>query len=365
MTSKAIKCVCIFCFMTFVAPAQALIVLQQVTVPSSVEHETNPELVENDKQSIWRYTTTPTYTISAVDNTDRWFGTAALRLQRSSNKSISVDREDPLITLGWERGLERGTFKLLGNYEKNSIRSTEFKRTGVVNADGDEITKSMLAEWSRLLTERLTLTLNGKLQKTEYTTGDLVDFSTQDIGSNLSYQLNQKVDVFGILNFSKFSPDDQSGDERVMKYLAGAKIQLNPNLVIIGAAGWNKISSTGYSMIGNASFEYVFDRHTLYGRLERSTNPTGESNLLKSDRASLTYDYKLSDTSKLGSDFSWSKNYSESTSRTLGLGGYYAREISDRWAMKFYVDMRELKDNIKTVNSEIAGISFTYSTPQF
>ncbi len=354
--------------------AQALVVLQQVIVPFGVEYDSNTQLSPDNKQSIWRYTSTPTYTISAVDGQNRWFSSFGLRLQRSSNKEISVDREDPVLAVGWERELERGSFKLFGNYEKNSIRAVELKRTGLINSDGDQTTKSINAEWSRLLTERLTFTLGGKLLKTLYSVGDNVDYTNYGLDSTLGYKLNEKINTFVKITYLKYKPDDNFEDINSQNYTGGVNIEVSPSLSFSASAGWNHLSTAGNTFIASTGFKYSVDRHAVNGVLERFVD-AGNGDSQRSERFVLAYLYQISDKSKIGSNFSFQKNSFLATNQATGplgdnkimnLGAIYTRDISERWAMNLTAGfIRQKVSNQNAANAEIAGISFVYNTPQF
>jgi hypothetical protein len=373
---KVIKSLIPIAFMAFTLNAEALVVLQQFSLPLGIDHDSNLTLSENDKQSIWLYTAIPTYTISAVKNQNRWYGIAGLRLQRSSNKNISIDREDPNLVVGWDRELERGNFKLVGNYSESSTRITELRTTGLVNSDVTATTKSIAADWSRLLTEKLNFTLGADLQKNSFDAPDFVGFTTKAIDSSLSYQMNEKLNTFINVAYIKFKSDSQSAintqnvqnaqnAQNSQNYLAGITYSLNPQLNFSVAAGVNHTSSAGSARIGRASFNFSTEKYQLRGDVERSVAATGIGDFQESDRLSLGYNYTLSEISELGAGFSFQKNNSLNTNETKFLTGFYSRELSERWRMRLSVDLRQQKTDTQEANGEVAGLTFIYNTPEF
>jgi hypothetical protein len=364
ISNMIIKTLILVTLLSVANASNALVTLQQLSIPSSIEFETNPLYLEsNEEESITRYTTSPTYKLSLVEGVNRWTGSAALRIQRSSDKDISVDREDPLLSIAWDREFEKGSFRLFGNYEKNSILVSEFRRTGLVNIDGDSTTKLIGAALTKLLSERLELKVGANFLNTAYTSGSLIDFSTQSLDSTLSYDINEKINAFATLGYNKFKPDDETGDQDVKLYLAGANFKLSPRASITAAAGRNKVTSSGYSTIGNVRATYLLNNHTFQGSFERTTSPTGNSNIQRTDTASLIYSCVISNVSRLGSNASWLK--SNGSVETYGLGGFYERDISDRWQMRMSLVLGVQKDDIRTVKSEVAGFYIIYNTPEF
>jgi hypothetical protein len=352
--------------MVITFPAEALVVLQQASVPVGIEYDTNTRMTANNKQSIWRYTATPRYTISAVENQNRWYADAGLRVQRSSNKTINLDREDPNVIVGWERENERGQFSLTAQYNKASTRFTEFDGTGLVLNDGSSVSKTISANWSRLLTEKLNFTLGGQYLKTAYSGGTFTDYSTKSINSGLTYQLNERISPFVQVGLSEFVPEGQARQNtKSQNYLAGANFNLNPQLNFSAAAGVNHVSTIGSGWIANTNFNYLAEKHNFRGALARSVSASGIGNFQKSDRLSLGYSYDLSEKSRLGTNFSWRKNNSLNSTETKQLGGFYSRELSEFWQMNLSLQLRSLKSTNQKANGEVVGITFTYNTPEF
>ena len=352
------------------AQAEAQVVLQRVSVPLSIEFDSNPTFSKNDKQSIWRYTAAPTYSISAVDDLNRWYTNIGFSIQRSSNKSISVDREDPNLVLGWNRTLEKGNFSLVANYNENSTRTTELRTTGLINQDITATTKSIEAVWLRELTDRLNFSLNAGLVKNSYDSPSFTGYNTKSIGSSLSYQVSEKLVTFVNLGYEKYKTDSTStqnsqSSRNSQNYNAGFNYIVSPQLDFSLLAGFNRTSSAGSAKIGRASFNYQAERHLLRGALARDVSPTGLGDFQETDRLSLGYSYNLSEKSNIGTEYTLQKNNSLNSNETTYLSNFYSRNFSDRWAMRVSLDLRRIKDTVQTVNGEIAGLTFIYNTPEF
>jgi predicted porin len=368
--SKVIKNLAAVAFAVIALNAEALVVLQQFSLPLGIEHDSNPTLVENNKQSIWLYTASPTYTISAVDNQNRWYGTLGVRLQRSSDKNISVDREDPDLVAGWEKELERGSFKLVGNYNESSTRTTELRTTGLVNQDLTATRKSLAADWTRLLTERLSFALGAELLKNSYDAPSFTGYSTRSLDSSLNYQVNEKLTTFVSAGYIKYKSDSQVGlvvsnTQNSQNYLVGITYLFSPQLDFSVAIGVNHTSSAGSGKLANASFNYSADRHQINGAAGRSVAASGIGDFQESDSYSLGYSYMLSDKSDIGTAFSYQKNNSLNTNETVFLNGFYSRSLSDRWALRLSLDLRKQKTETQTANGEVAGLTLIYNTQEF
>ena len=104
-----IKFLVVSAVLVFSLPAQALVILQKATIPFDTQYDSNPTLSSN-KQSIWRYTVTPTYSLAAVEGQNRWYTNVGLSVQRSSDKKVSQDRQDPNLDIGCNVSLKKVAF---------------------------------------------------------------------------------------------------------------------------------------------------------------------------------------------------------------------------------------------------------------
>ena len=346
--------------------AEALVVLQQASVPLGVEYDTNPIMSSTDKQSIWRYIATPRYSVAAVEDQNRWYSDVSLHLERSTDKRLSADREDPNAVVGWERDGERDRFSLIGRYNKASTRFTELDVTGVVVNDASSIEKSLAANWSRSLTERLNFSLGGQYLKTAFSGGNFTNFSTKSLNSTLSYEWSERVRPFIQVDLTDFNPDGQGRrNTKSQNYLVGAHIDISPRLNISASAGINHLSVAGNGRIANASFNYLGEKYSFRGALERSVSASSIGNFQESDRLSLGYNYDLSDRSRLGADFSWRKNNSLNDIETKQLSGFYSRDLTEFWQMRLLLQTRNLKSANRSATGNVAGITLTYNIPEF
>ena len=346
--------------------AEALVVLQQASIPMGVELDTNPRMSSTDKQSIWRYIATPRYSIAAVSDQNRWYSDVSLRLERSSDKRLSVDREDPNVVVGWQRDGERDRFSLIGRYNEASTRFTELDETGLVDNDTSSTTKSLGANWSRVLTERLNFSLGGQYLKTSYSGGSFTGYTTKSLNSTLTYDFNERVRPFIQLGLTDFNPDGQGrSNTKSQNYLVGTHVDISPRLTVSASAGINHISSAGNGRIANANFNYAGERYGLRGSIERSVSASSIGNFQEADRLSLGYSYDLSDKSRLGSDFTWRKNNSLNDSETKQLSGFYSRDLTEFWQMRLLLQARKIKNTNSSANGNVVGITLTYNIPEF
>lgn len=346
--------------------ANALVLLQQVSVLTDVEYDTNPTLASSNKSAIWRYSAVPKYTASLVEDGNRWFAAASLNLQQSSNKAISENRQDPSLSAGWQHEYEKGSYNLTVDYTRASSRLNEFTTTGIVDKDGSATSKSISASWSRLLTERLNFSVGGQYLQNSYTASGFTNYNTKSLSSSLSYQLNERLSPFIQMGISDLSSERGGSQSKISQsYLIGTAAQISPRLNTSISVGLNHQQASGSGWVASSMLTYLGERYNLQGALSRNVAPSGLGQFQETNNISLRYSYDLSDKSRAGTDFNWSSNASAGGNETRQLGGWYTKELSDLWQLKLSLNLKELKNNIQSANSSVFGLSLVYNTPDF
>ena len=366
-------------------PVQALVILQQASVPMNVDYDTNLNLSQQ-KQGVWRYTTIPKYSVAAVDDNNKYFSNLALTLQRSSNKNISADREDPSLNIGWNRELEKGAFSITAGYDKRSSRFAQFNTNALLDVDGTSVSKTLAANFSHSLTQRLRFSLGANYSKILYTNSSFTDSTSKTLSSTVTYDLNEKMSPFIQLSFTDFKPDGNLSQPSTSKnFSVGSTILLTPRWIFSPSVGVNSTSTSGTNnggnfnagglggsgsnagsgWIANTSLNYLSEKSSLVARLSRSVVPGGLGSLQKTDSFGLGYSRELSEVSRAGIDFNLSKSQSNIDSETVQLTGYYAHELARDWQMRFSAGHRSQKQNTVSANNNSIGVSLIYNIPQF
>lgn len=388
--------------LVFSTSANALVILQQASSSFDTQYDTNP-LLREDAKSIWRHTITPRYTVSAVENQNRWYADAGLALQRSSDKRVTQDRQDPNFDAGWEHEMERGRFSVVGRYLKQSSRFAEFSQNGFVDGDGSSITKSISANWTKAITERLSYTLGSQYIKLTYDSSQFSDTVTKSLNSSLTYELNERISPFIRLSYTDLKSDVQTnnngllinnlngfflnnnfangGNSKSRNISFGTTVLLGPNWTLSANIGVNKIDSenqntnsllgvsSGSGKIGGLSLINQRERSTFNAGLSRSVSPSGIGGFVESDRLNLGYNYLLNEKSSLNAGFNLNKNKSNFDSQSTQFLASYSRELTEMWQMRILFQSRMQQNSIQNqsvnVSGNVIGLTFTYSTPEF
>jgi len=352
-------------FAVFTMNANAIIILQNASATNSVDYDNNVSMSDN-AQSVWRYALVPRYSINAQNELNRWYSNASVNIQRSSDKNLSIDRQDPSVSLGWERELEKGRFNLGTSYTRASTRVTQLQESGLVSNDGSSITKSINAGWTRSLTERVNWSLSGALSKTSFTGGGgFSQYNSKSLNSLLSYEMSDRLKPFINLGYSTYNSGDSiQGSQNSETYTGGASYQINPRFSSSFSAGITRLS-TGVAKVGDVSFSYTGEQYQLSGTYSRNVTPSSIGGFQNADNILLNYGYTLSEKSNIGTSFSWRKNNSLNDIESKQISAFYSLSLTEYWLMRLSLQMREIKSTNQSANGEILGISLVYNTPEF
>jgi hypothetical protein len=336
---------------------------QQISVPMGLDYDTNPTMVEDGKQSIWRFAAAPVYHVSTINDLNRWYADLGFKILRSSNTDVSINRLDPSIDVGWNRDFETSGFGVSLHFDKASSRFIELKRNGIVDKDGTATNKSISASWNKQLSDKLKVGVTGLYSKTKFSRSNFTDSDTKALNANFDYEYNEKILPFLQVGITKYNPDGKSTTSK--NVLVGSKIIINPEWFITPAIGINQQAGAGSGFVGSMGFNWLGEKYLLDGAFSRSVSPSNVGSFQKTDRIRLSYSYLLNSFDRYGLDFDWSKNRSDFASDSKLLSGWFARDLSQSWQMKVYTDIKKINSDSQNVTGNIFGINFIYNTLEF
>lgn len=105
-------------------------VIQSLILPLSFSHETNPLYSTTNQESVSKTTLSPRYSMSSSSGTNQWTSSASLNIVRTSDQSISQDRSDPSLDIGWTHNYETGKFSVTGLANNQSTQVSELTDSG-------------------------------------------------------------------------------------------------------------------------------------------------------------------------------------------------------------------------------------------
>lgn len=232
---------------------------------------------------------------------------------------------------------DRNQFGLDAGYDRVSTRTSEFDYTGYSTSEGYSITKSIRPYWSRSLTERTSLKIDGAYSKTTYEdTGSsgLSDYTNRSVNMSLQRQLTERSSLQTVVGVSQYKSASteyettslQFGLNHMFSETFSVNMLLGPSYTKSRSDSTGGEEITNVGKLINLGFSKQFELTTLSGALSTSESAGGEGKLTKSTKLNLALQRKISDRASLSVSGSVSQNES---------GGGLTDSSSDRTYMSF------------------------------
>jgi hypothetical protein len=358
-----------------VATNSFAVIQQSLILPLTFEHETNPGFSSTDEQPINRVIFIPNYSLVVNKGTEQLTAAASLRIERSSDQTISEDRNDPSLNLGWQHDYETGNFAVTALMNEQSTRVSEFTDSGLVNADNTRNTRTVSINWLNNLTEITSLTLNGAITNVTFdrqVTTDLVDYRNEFINTRLSYSLGEQTESFAQLSFSRFKPEDvNSIVSETRSYDVGLTWQANEIFNMTASAGANETKSNTLSDSSTKSWQamlnmqYTTLRTNSHLSVSRNQTPSSTGNINERNQLTAGWTYNLSERDNIALGFSGVQNLTLNNIETKSLSVNYTRQINLSWDFRLSVMDRNRNDNLTSITSNSIMASIIYNLPSF
>ena len=344
---------------------------QSLTLPLSFAHETNPLYSTSDKRPISRVTLTPQYSITSNKGANQWLSTASLNLVKTSDQSISQDRRDPSLNIGWNHDYETGQFSVNGLLNDQSTQVTEFTDSGLISGDNTKKTRTVSVGWRNTLTDRTSLTVGGSTTNASFhgvTTAGLVNYKNESSNAKLSYALSEQTDVFSQLAYSRYLPENSANTSNTKSIDLGftwtASEKINTT-VSIGANETEDNTNRSESWQASINSNYATPRTSTQFSLSRSLAPSSIGSFSESNQFALDWSYSLTERDNISLNMSWRENLSTNNTTTKQISANYAKELNLSWDFRLTTAHNSREDKLTNVSSNSIMASVVYKLPDF
>ena len=321
---------------------------QNFSGKASEEYVTNPLLNPALQDlSAWRSTLDPNYMLTKVSGADQLTANLEMLLIHSSNTSIIADGGYPSAKFGWSRDSDKGKFDVTTSYNMASAMTAMPSATGLVSANATSTTRNLSADWSRALSDRTTLTLNGAYTSMAFSgngnSASLYGFATQSSGVKLNYALNEHTATFMNLSYVDFLPTGGGQSSRIYNALLGLDWNASERLDWTMQAGPSRLEGSGNaasttSLQGGMTMNYKGQLSNLTLSANRQSTPSGLGTIILTNQANGSFSYDLSERSQTGLDLGWSKYAAQSVSFFRTSGVWLRHDLNTSWWMKAYIN---------------------------
>ncbi|HYN55335.1 MAG TPA: hypothetical protein VES38_11600 [Methylotenera sp.] len=351
----------------------AVEITKKAVIVTSAEYDSNPNLSE-DEQSVWIYTLAPQFLVDVNSEFNRWFLDAKLLVQRHSNEAVLGDREDPSLTLGWDRTYESGVFGLKADYQETSSRTSELTSTGAfTNTEGTQKTKSLAGKWQHQISPRWSaLTESAYSDVLFVNSGTLSGYTLSEIATKLTYAYTDRLNTNVLLGYALYKPDEIFDDTKLSRVIFGADYQVNEGLNVAGHAGVYNLSGqqSDTGLESGVKAGYTAESSYYTAELNRELVASGIGGFQKTDTFKLGYLYNRTENDRFGLDYGLSRARKDSNINIDWLSyqqltAYYERNLSSKWLTRFSATHKELGVTGVRSRGDVIGVTFVYDTLSF
>ena len=343
---------------------------QTLSALVSTEYDTNPSMIPAyQEEGIWRSIIAPSYGLTGALGAGELQSGVALNIVRTSNKTLSRDRNDPSAFLNWLLQGETGEVGIRARYAEISTRSTGFNGINPNFVDGTQETRTVSANWKKLLSERSTLDVNGAYTNTSFKEGGtFVDYANQAAGLTYSYTWSEFSSPFLSMTYDDYTPASNGVVTHRYGTMLGLNWKASDQLNGTVQAGQNRSDSPGSSdsAQGGMTLRYTEQKNRLLFNANRQAAASGLGGFDITDQINGNWSYDMSERNTTGVDLGWRKSrlLTDTYFRTAGV--WLQRELGPYLGARLYYQRRiSGGDTINEAFSNIIGISLTYTDPNF
>ncbi len=342
---------------------------QSISLPATLEYDTNPTLVPTGKTEIWRARLAPAYSLTGAYGVDEYKAGLGLMIERPSDRAVSSARQDPNLSLGWRRQTETGEFGLTAKYDRASTRSSTLEETGSVVRDGTRTTKSLLGNWRSAISERSSLAADAQRTSVGYDSGTLTGYNNLSAGLTYTYAWSARAEPFLRVSASRYEPDSALvSSSNHYTALGGVKIKSSENLEWTAQAGMSRVSGrtsdTGW--LGSFVMRYLGERSDYSLDIGRSISPSGQGGFIEADQIKGTWAYAVDPLTRAGLEASVRKSKGATPNTIQQVGGWVSHELSPLWSSRlFYLHKLRQQTGQSDASGNVLGVTLVYSHPDF
>lgn len=342
---------------------------QSISLPATLEYDTNPTLVPTGRTEIWKARLAPAYNLTGTYSADEYKAGLGLMIERPSDRSISAARQDPNLSLGWRRQTETGEFGLTAKYDKASTQTTALEETGVVVRDGTRTTKSLLGNWRSSLSERSSLAADAQRTKIAYDSGTLTGYDNLTGSITYNYAWSARAEPFLRVSASRYEPDSALlSSSNHYTAMGGLKFNASENLEWTAQAGMSRVtgraSDTGW--LGSFVMRYLSERSDYSLDIGRSISPSGEGGFVEADQIRGAWAYAVDALTRAGLDASVRKSKGATPNTIQQIGAWVSHDLSPLWSSRlYYLHKQRQQAGQSDASGNVLGVTLVYSHPDF
>lgn len=340
-----------------------------VALPMTVEHDSNPRLDADAKQAVTRTIIAPDYSLVGALGQDELRLGIGLHLERSSDQSIILNREDPKLQLGLQRSSETGGFGFAAKYDESSTLFSALEETGVVATDGTRKKYALAGNWRAAISERSSLASDAEYTSVRYEDDALTSYDNLSASFSWNYAWSERIEPFTSFSVSRYEPlAGIAAASTSYSPVVGVQLKMSEQLEGALRLGANRVSSdeSGPNWQGGFELRYTGERFATSIDVGRSTIVSGGGGFAEVSQLRGAWSYALDETRRTGIDASWHDSRGSVPNTMRQFSAWASQELSLFWVARFSLTYRQRQqDGRPDASANVIGMALTYSHPDF
>ncbi|MGB5443392.1 MAG: hypothetical protein WBN57_12360, partial [Gammaproteobacteria bacterium] len=290
----------------------------------------NIRLTTLDHDSVWEAALSPSVRFGVAKENQGLVGDAGFKIRRFTggngrDSSDVLDREDYNFNTNAYHGTERNTFRGNINYTRDSTQDSQLDQSGNVVEYATRDRFTLGPSWERILTEKMKASLEYQFTTISYSDDiNLVEYDYHVLSSSLVRQFTTRVQGTLSASYSLYKPESDI-DSRTISLQAGISRNFSETLVASFLVGQRQTTSDTFVPLGfcfgagtfpncpgggvvtgsetdetdnngliyAASISKTLETGSLSASLTRSSDPSGDGDLLDSTRLRLSGEHRF------------------------------------------------------------------------
>lgn len=342
---------------------------QTVSSRISTEFDTNPALSATSPDGVWRALIEPSYTLLGRVGANELKTGLALQIARSSNKTLSPNRDGPSVFIDWLRQNDAGEFGISTRYEEIATRDAGIDATGLVPLASTRASRSLSGSWRQGLSERSTLSANGSYESVSYKGGAFANYATQSGGIRLSYAVSERSTPFLRISGDKYVPVGVGSSSSFTNVAFGLNWKAE-NMDWTVQVGKPSGAGDNTGLVGELEAQYTGQQSQFALNAARQVTPSGQvttasslGGFVKADLVKGGWNYHLSEYTTTGIDLEWQKNHSIADNNIRSATGVWLqRNLNPSWVVRTNYQRNNIRGGgAAGASSNLLGLSFVYT----
>jgi hypothetical protein len=339
---------------------------QDASARLSTEFDTNPLMSPTYTGGVWRELFEPSYSLTGNFDEDELKTGLALRIERSSNATLSPYRESPSVFADLLRRINAGEFGISSRYAEIATRYADIDSTGLVQVASTRTSRTLSGRLSQTVSERSTLMADVLLEGVSYQGGTYVDYTTRSATMTLNYARSELSTTYVRIYHVDYVPTGVGSATQLTSANLGLNWKTSDSLEGTLELGKSRMSDAGMGTLYMVSAIYTGQRNMLNLDASRQISPSGVGGFVTVDLANVNWNYDLNEDSRVGIDLVWRNNQFITDIINRTAGAWLQQDLNSYWGLRTYYRYNMLNGGLGDgATSNILGITLSYTHTDF